>query len=233
MGLDWRWERLNVIQPPSPTGRSRSTPSAATCPASPTPARRWRASCSARSSSSRSICSRRRSRSGRASRSTSSRTTGRCPTALTINPGPALHAELPVDGDQRPDGRLQPGDPAARLPGRPIPVRPLKKNNFGPRLGAVYRVTDKTIVSAGYGLVWIEMAGITTPFTTPTFPFLQTVSQRALDTISPGVRAAERSERRADCADADGRARPGRVRRRRHARLGLRAAVERRRSSAS
>ena len=37
----------------------------------------------------------------------------------------------------------------------------------------------------GYGLVWIEMAGITTPFTTPTFPFLQTVSQRALDNISP------------------------------------------------
>ena len=65
------------------------------------------------------------------------------------------------------------------------PVRPLKKNNFGPRLGAVYRLTDKTIVSSGYGLVWIEMAGITTPFTTPTFPFLQTVSQRALDTISP------------------------------------------------
>ena len=29
------------------------------------------------------------------------------------------------------------------------------------------------------------MAGITTPFTTPTFPFLQTVSQRALDTVSP------------------------------------------------
>jgi hypothetical protein len=44
---------------------------------------------------------------------------------------------------------------------------------------------DKTILSAGYGLVWIEMAGITTPFTTPTFPFLQTVSQRALDTLSP------------------------------------------------
>src|SRR6185295_3179835 len=64
-------------------------------------------------------------------------------------------------------------------------VRPLKKNNFGPRLGAVYRLTDRTILSSGYGLVWIEMAGITTPFTTPTFPFLQTVSQRALDTISP------------------------------------------------
>src|SRR5262249_7319231 len=65
------------------------------------------------------------------------------------------------------------------------PVRPLKKDNVGPRLGATYRVADNTIASAGYGLVWIEMAGITTPFTTPTFPFLQTVSQRALDTITP------------------------------------------------
>ena len=64
-------------------------------------------------------------------------------------------------------------------------MRPLKKNNFGPRLGVAYRLTDATILSGGYGLVWIEMAGITTPFTTPTFPFLQTVSQRALDTISP------------------------------------------------
>ena len=65
------------------------------------------------------------------------------------------------------------------------PVRPLKKDNFGPRLGAVYRLTDKTIVSSGYGKVWIEMAGITTPFTTPNFPFLQTVSLRTLDNIAP------------------------------------------------
>ena len=65
------------------------------------------------------------------------------------------------------------------------PVRPLKKDNVGPRVGAVYRLTDKTIVSSGYGKVWIEMAGITTPFTTPNFPFLQTVSQRTLDNIAP------------------------------------------------
>src|SRR5215208_3034348 len=65
------------------------------------------------------------------------------------------------------------------------PVRALKKDNLGPRVGAVYRLTDKTIVSSGYGRVWIEMAGITTPFTTPTFPFLQTVSQRTLDNVAP------------------------------------------------
>src|SRR5262249_21391614 len=59
-------------------------------------------------------------------------------------------------------------------------------------LGLVYRATDKTIVSAGYGLVWIEMAGITTPFTTPTFPFLQTVSQRALDAVNPAFVLSKR-----------------------------------------
>jgi hypothetical protein len=46
-------------------------------------------------------------------------------------------------------------------------------------------VTDKTVAKTGYALVWIEQAGITTPFTTPSFPFLQTVSQRTLDNIVP------------------------------------------------
>ena len=107
------------------------------------------------------------------------------------------------------------------------PVRPLKKNNFGPRLGAVYRLTDKTILSSGYGLVWIEMAGITTPFTTPTFPFLQTVSQRTLDNITPAFVLQNGPSVAPIAPDADGGSRPGRVRGRRHSRLRLRAAVER------
>jgi hypothetical protein len=40
------------------------------------------------------------------------------------------------------------------------------------------------VARIGYGMVWIEQAGLTTPFTTPAFPFLQTVSQRTLDNIS-------------------------------------------------
>ncbi len=96
----------------------------------------------------------------------------------------ALHAEFSIHRDQRPDRGVQPADAAAGYPGD-NPVRPLKKNNWGPRLGIVYRATDKTVLSTGYGLVWIEMAGITTPFTTPTFPFLQTVSQRTLDNLTP------------------------------------------------
>lgn len=74
--------------------------------------------------------------------------------------------------------------------GRPRAARQLHKNNFGPRIGAAGRITDKTLARAGYGLVWIEMAGITTPFTTPVFPFLQTVSQRSLDNLTPAFTLA-------------------------------------------
>ncbi len=69
--------------------------------------------------------------------------------------------------------------------GHPESVRTLHKGNFGPRVGASYRLDDNTVLHGGYGLTWIEMAGITTPFTTPVFPFLQTVSQRTLDNITP------------------------------------------------
>jgi hypothetical protein len=74
--------------------------------------------------------------------------------------------------------------------GQPRAARQLHKSNVGPRVGVVARATDKTVARAGYGLVWIEMAGITTPFTTPVFPFLQTVSQRTLDNITPAFTLA-------------------------------------------
>ncbi len=74
--------------------------------------------------------------------------------------------------------------------GQPRAARQVHKLNFGPRLGMVGRITDKTVARVGYGLVWIEMAGITTPFTTPVFPFLQTVSQRTLDNITPAFALA-------------------------------------------
>ena len=75
--------------------------------------------------------------------------------------------------------------------GHPRAARQLHKLNFGPRLGIVGRVTHRTVVRTGYGIVWIEMAGITTPFTTPVFPFLQTVSQRTLDNVTPAFSLAD------------------------------------------
>ena len=75
--------------------------------------------------------------------------------------------------------------------GNPRSARRLHGNNFGPRLGIVGRVTEETVARIGYGIVWIEQAGITTPFTTPVFPFLQTVSQRTLDNIVPAFTLAQ------------------------------------------
>ncbi|HEY9503840.1 MAG TPA: hypothetical protein VIR01_19535, partial [Pyrinomonadaceae bacterium] len=69
--------------------------------------------------------------------------------------------------------------------GFPETARRLHKLDFGPRIGAAYRVTEKSVMRGGYGLIWIEQAGITTPFTVPQFPFVQSVSQRTLDNINP------------------------------------------------
>jgi hypothetical protein len=69
--------------------------------------------------------------------------------------------------------------------GRPRSARELHRLNFGPRLGVAYRPADRLAVRGGYALVWIEQSGITTPFTTPQFPFLQTVTARTLDGLTP------------------------------------------------
>ncbi len=69
--------------------------------------------------------------------------------------------------------------------GFPDTARELHKLNLGPRLGIAFRLTDRTVIRSGYGIIWQEQAGITTPFTTPQFPFLQTVTQRSLDNRNP------------------------------------------------
>jgi hypothetical protein len=63
-------------------------------------------------------------------------------------------------------------------------ARELHLGNLGPRFGLAWRVDERTAVRAGYGLAWFEMAGITTPFTTPFFPFIQTLVESSLDNTS-------------------------------------------------
>jgi hypothetical protein len=75
--------------------------------------------------------------------------------------------------------------------GNPRAARELHWNDLGPRLGLAYALGSKTVARAGYALVWIEQAGITTPFTQPQFPFLQNVTQRALDTLHPAFVLAQ------------------------------------------
>jgi hypothetical protein len=66
----------------------------------------------------------------------------------------------------------------------PHTARELGLGDFGPRVGLAYRVKDSWVIRSGYGLAWFEQTGITTPFTLPQFPFVQTVTQQSLDNIN-------------------------------------------------
>jgi hypothetical protein len=67
----------------------------------------------------------------------------------------------------------------------PHTARELDCCDFGPRVGLAYRIGDSWVVRSGYGIVWFEQTGITTPFTLPQFPFVQTVGQQSQDNINP------------------------------------------------
>jgi hypothetical protein len=57
--------------------------------------------------------------------------------------------------------------------------------DFGPRVGLAYQVGESLVLRSGYGIIWFEQSGITTPFTLPQFPFIQTVTQPAPSTTRP------------------------------------------------
>lgn len=63
-------------------------------------------------------------------------------------------------------------------------ARELHHGNFAPRLGLAYRVNPRTVIRSGFGIVFIDQSGITTPFTTPQFPFIQNVRQATQDSIN-------------------------------------------------
>ena len=63
-------------------------------------------------------------------------------------------------------------------------ARELHYTNVAPRLGFTYLITPKTVVRAGFGIVFIDQSGITTPFTLPQFPFIQNVQQRTQDNVN-------------------------------------------------
>lgn len=63
-------------------------------------------------------------------------------------------------------------------------ARELHVANVAPRIGFAYLMTPKTVVRSGYGMVFIDQSGITTPFTTPQFPYIQNVLQNTQDSLN-------------------------------------------------
>jgi hypothetical protein len=60
-------------------------------------------------------------------------------------------------------------------------ARKLMWGNIAPRVGLAYLLTQKTVIRSGYGMTYFDQSGITTPFTNPQFPFVQTVQQSNLN----------------------------------------------------
>ena len=66
----------------------------------------------------------------------------------------------------------------------PHTARALECCDFGPRVGLAYKIGESWVVRAGYGIIFFEQSGITTPFTIPQFPFVQTVGQQSPDNVN-------------------------------------------------
>ncbi len=105
-------------------------------------------------------------------------------------------------------------------------ARELHYGNLAPRIGLAYRVDPRTVIRSGFGIVFIDQSGITTPFTTPQFPFIQNVRQATQDSINRCLRALLRTHRCAHRPHPRRRPRPERLHRQPRARLRLRPAVE-------
>ncbi len=192
-GADIRLERLDVLQPPSPTGNFQFTNiftaglSAAGTPVANTgnsfasflsgPVTRF-------TIDAQSEVLRPRAAIAEFFLQDDWRATRR----LTVNLGVRYTLNFPstVAGDRGAVFNLQTQklDYLGR-DGFPGTARNLEKANFGPRVGLAFKMTDSFVIRSGYSLTWIEQAGITTPFTTPLFPFIQTLGQQTLDNINP------------------------------------------------
>jgi hypothetical protein len=196
LGLDFRWQRLDVIQPPSPTGNfsfstlftnSQAVPTIGSALSSFTG--NALASFLLGQVQTFSIDIQENVLRPRAStKEFFVQDDFKASPRLTINAGLRYTLNFPSTdaGDQGAVFNLQ----TQQLEfldqnGFGESARRLHKLDLGPRLGIAYRFNDKTVVRAGYGVIWIEQAGITTPFTIPQFPFIQAVSQRTLDNINP------------------------------------------------
>jgi hypothetical protein len=184
MGFDWRWERLNVIQPASPTGSFTFNSIGSDLPGAANTGTPLASFLLGQVQNFSIDLQNAEIRERAHFQEYFVQDDWKVSDKFTLNPGLRYTLNFPSNEINGQVAVFNLQTQQLEYPGTE-PVRPLKKNNFGPRLGGVFQLTDKSVISAGYGLIWIEMAGITTPFTTPTFPFLQTVSERALDTINP------------------------------------------------
>lgn len=188
MGLDFRWQRLNVLQPPSPTGSFQFTSLFTDLPGVPNTGSPLASFLLGQVQTFSIDLQQQEIRNRAHIQEYFVQDDWRITDRLTVNTGLRYTLNFPSTEENNQTAVFNLETQQLEFLGRdgnPRSARRLHKLNFGPRLGIVAQVTDRTVARAGYGVIWIEQAGITTPFTTPVFPFLQTVSQRTLDNLTP------------------------------------------------
>ncbi len=187
-GLDFRLERLDIVQPPSPTGSFRFTSQGSDRPGS-TGTGLSLASFLLGQVQNFSIDLQEKQFRERAKvLELFVQDDWHAGSRLTINAGVRYTLNFPsteVDNQSAIFNLTTQQLEYAGQDGNPRSARELHWDNLGPRLGLAYQLGPTTVVRSGYAGVWIEQAGITTPFTQPQFPFLQNVTQRSLDNIRP------------------------------------------------
>ena len=188
MGIDLRWERLNVIQPPSPTGLFVFSQLGSDLPGVANTGTPLASFLLGQVQTFQIDLQQNEIRNRAHVQEYFFQDQWYIGDRLTITPGVRYTLNFPSTEEHDQAAVFNLTTRQLDFLGRngiPHSARRLHKTNVGPRLGIVGRITDRTVVSSGYAMVWIEQAGITTPFTTPVFPFLQTVSQHTLDNIEP------------------------------------------------
>jgi hypothetical protein len=194
LGADLRWQRLNVVQPPSPTGSFTFSSLFTDLPGTPNTGTPLASFLLGQVQLFSIDLQQSQIRNRAHFQEYFTQDDWRLTDRVTVNAGLRYTLNFPsteVDDQAAVFNLSMEQLDYLGKNGHPRSARRLHKNNFGPRFGIVGRVTDKTVLRSGYALVWIEMAGITTPFTTPVFPFLQTVSLRSLDNLVPAFTLAQ------------------------------------------
>ena len=187
-GFDWRYEALDVVQPPSPTGNFRFTVLGTDLPG--------------RTGTGLSLASfllgqvqnftidlqQQQLRPRALVQEYFAQDDWRVTSKLTVNAGVRFTLNFPSTEKDDQGAVFDLENQVLEYAGRDGNSRSARKLHWfnpGPRIGLAWQATPRTVLRGGYALVWIEQAGITTPFTLPQFPFLQNTGQPSLDNVRP------------------------------------------------
>ena len=100
---------------------------------------------------------------------------------LTLNIGARYTLNFPSTEVRNQGGVFNLGTQVLEFPHT---SRNLECCDLGPRVGLAFRASDTWVIRSGYGMIFFEQSGITTPFTIPQFPFIQTVGQQSPDNVT-------------------------------------------------